>query len=333
MGRLIATARERFPVEDRYYKVLATVIFALLVVIVFTGAAVRVTGSGLGCPTWPKCTHSTVYTNSFAAPGLIEFGNRVITALITLAVVAGVVGAVLRRTFRWDLFWYALACFAGVVAQAVIGGLSVIYHLAPGFVMGHYVLSMIVIIAGYGLYWRAISEPYVDVPGGDFATVVATRALFVLGGAAIVLGTAATAAGPHAGGAGTNDVVTRLYFKGSDTLDWTIHVHGYVVTAFGLASIAMWWFARRREAIPELRRTYTRLCVLLALQGALGIVQYETHLPEGVVWVHVILATLTWVGLVRAWAYAGPLPARSPDAELTPRSARRPAPRASASPR
>jgi cytochrome c oxidase assembly protein subunit 15 len=183
---------------------------------------------------------------------------------------------------------------------------------------------MITIIVAYGLYWRAQKDPWTDPVVERPRTVLATRALLVLGGIAVAAGTAATAAGPHSGGAGTGDVVTRLYFKGDDTLDWIIHAHGYLVTLLGLASIATWFYARRQGAAPELRRTLTVLCLLLAFQGALGIVQYQLELPESLVWAHVLLATLTWVGLVRAWAFAGPLPRarRGDEADQTGRTAR-----------
>jgi cytochrome c oxidase assembly protein subunit 15 len=313
--------QDRLPeITPERYARLAAVVFALFVVIVFTGAAVRVTGSGLGCPTWPKCTEATFYSTTTHAPELIEFGNRVITTLISIVVVLGVVAAALRRPFRRDLLVLSVLCFLGVVVQAVIGGLSVLYHLAPGWVMGHYGVSMITIIAAYGLYWRARREPWDDPVVADRVTIWATRGLLVLGGVAVFAGTAATAAGPHGGGAGTGDVVTRLYFKGDHTLDWIIHAHGYLVTALGIAAIATWFLARRRRSPRELQATLTRLCLLLAAQGALGILQYQLHLPKGLVWVHVILATLTWVGLVRAWGFAGPLPARAAQSALTART-------------
>ena len=307
-------------VGPKRFAQLASLIFATFVVIVFTGSAVRVTGSGLGCPTWPKCSEETYYAETTHAPVLIEFGNRVITVVISVIVIAGLLAARRRRPFRRDLVVLSALCVFGVGLQAVIGGLSVLYHLAPGFVMGHYALSMITIIVAYGLWWRSRKDPWSDPPVEDRQTVWATRALLALGGLAVAAGTAATAAGPHSGGAGTGDVVTRLYFKGDDTLDWVIHAHGYIVTVFGLAAVATWVLARRRGAGRDLQRTLTILCLLLAFQGVLGIVQYQLELPESLVWAHVILATLTWVGLVRAWAFAGPLPKKG--AEPPQRTAR-----------
>lgn len=304
---MLTRVRDRFPVSPRRFRQVAALILGLLVVIVFTGAAVRVTGSGLGCPTWPKCTEETIYTESTSAPSLIEFGNRVITVVISLAVVAGILMALLRKPFRRDLLAFSVLVLAGVLAQAVLGGLSVLYHLAPGFIMGHYGLSMLVIIAGYGLWWRAREDPYEDPVRNPRDVILGARGLLALGGVAVFLGTASTAAGPHAGGSGTNDVVTRLYFKGSDTLSFLVTVHGVAVTLLGFAAVGLWWLARRSGAQADVRTILTRLCLLLALQGVLGIVQYQLELPNSLVWIHVILATLTWVGLVRLWAAAGPI--------------------------
>ena len=112
----------------------------------------------------------------------------------------------------------------------------------------------------------------------------------------IFAGTAATAAGPHAGGEGTGDVVHRFTFKGASTVNWLINRHGVLAAALGVLAVATWWLARRREADRELRVRLTRICLLLAAQGVVGIVQFQLNLPAEIVWVHVALATLTWVG-------------------------------------
>jgi cytochrome c oxidase assembly protein subunit 15 len=315
--------RRRLEISPERYRLIANVAVVSLALIVFTGAAVRLTGSGLGCPTWPKCTQDSLHSN-LHTHGLIEFGNRVLSGFVGLAAIAAGLLAFFRKPFRRDLAVIGVLLPLGVVAQAVLGGLSVRYHLKPGFVMGHYALSMVILIACVGLWWRVREEPFVDVPGGDRATVLAVRGLFVLGGFAVLAGTAATAAGPHAGGSGTGDVVNRLTFKGSDTLSFVVHAHSYIVTTWGLATIATWWLARRRNAIPALRTTLTRLALLLALQGVVGIVQYQLELPSELVWIHVVLATLTWVGLIRAYAEAGPLPPRARAAGAAPGDAGRP---------
>ena len=128
---------------------------------------------------------------------------------------------------------------------------------------------------------------------------------------AIAFGTAATAAGPHAGGSGTGNVVARLTWDGANTLSLLVHLHSYVNGLLGALVLAAWWLARTRNAVPELQTVLTRLALLMAAQGVLGILQYQLELPAELVWAHVVMATLTWIGLVRAWALAGPLDGRS----------------------
>jgi cytochrome c oxidase assembly protein subunit 15 len=126
-----------------------------------------------------------------------------------------------------------------------------------------------------------------------------------VGAVTIVIGTAATAAGPHAGGEGTGDVVNRFDFKGASTANWLINRHGTLATALGLLAVATWWLARSRGADAELRARLTRICVLVAAQGVVGIAQFQLDLPAEIVWLHVALATLTWVGLVLAAMQVG----------------------------
>ena len=282
----------------------------------FTGAAVRVTGSGLGCPDWPNCYRDGRLVAELNSHAWIEFGNRMLSGFVALAAVAAGLLAFARKPFRRDLAVLGVLLPLGVIGQAVMGGLTVLYGLAPGWVMAHFGLSMVILIAAGALAWRARpafeeGEP----PAADRTTVRTVWALFVLGGITIFVGTAATAAGPHAGGSGTGDIVNRLNFRGGGTLTWLVNRHGVLAGALGVLAVAVWLLARRRGANRELRTRLTRICLLLAVQGALGIVQYRTKLPSELVWVHVCLAALTWVGIVLAAIQAGSpfrAPARAP---------------------
>lgn len=302
--------RERHPVTPERYEQITKFALALLVLIVFTGAAVRLTGSGLGCPTWPKCTETSVHS-SLTTHGVIEFGNRVLTFLVSAGVIAAALGAYFVVPGRRDLRYLALSLPAGVMVQAIIGGLSVRFKLAPGWVMSHYIVSSILLIWAFDLWWRSKRPAdQVHAVRSDRTTVLLIRSLMVLAGVAIVLGTISTAAGPHAGSSGTGEFVGRFDFWGQETLSRIIHVHGYIVTALGLGTLLAWWRARRSDN-TELTRTLVLTLGLLASQGIIGIAQYQFELPAEMVWVHVALATLTWVGFVHLRAAAGPLPARA----------------------
>src|ERR1700733_7819536 len=287
-----------------------------LTLIVLTGAAVRLTGSGLGCPTWPKC-YGNLYPplNSHA---VIEFGNRVLSVPVVLAAGFAWLAAVRRRPYRRDLVWLGALLPLGVVAQAVLGGFTVKGELDYGWGMGHFALSMLILVAAVVLVWRAINEPPedswsrrpVDAAGGPDATDPAIgRALgwlVPLGSLTIFAGTAATAAGPHAGGS-PGQKINRLDFDGRGTMDFVIHRHAEIAFVFSLAAVLVWWLARRRHVREGVQRPLTVLCVLLALQGIVGLDQYYTHLPTELVWLHVALASGVWVCLLWSACVAGAL--------------------------
>jgi cytochrome c oxidase assembly protein subunit 15 len=290
--------RDRLSLTPRQYSRLALLALTAMTVIVFTGAAVRLTGSGLGCPTWPKCTATHLYT-PLRLHGLIEFSNRTFGAIVTLTALAAVVGARLRRPYRRELFLLALLLPVGVVAQAVLGGLTVLYGLKPEWVAPHFALSMLVLVPAVLLAWRARREPGDAQPiVVDRATARAVRALLPAGALAIAAGTLATAAGPHAGGEGTHDVVQRVTWWGSSTLERLVHYHGTIAMLFGLAAVGTWWLARHRRAPEPVREALTVVCVLVAAQGVVGSAQYAMKLPAERGWVHVVLATLTWLSVV-----------------------------------
>jgi cytochrome c oxidase assembly protein subunit 15 len=323
-----ASLRERtngYTLTPRQYLALAYLALGALTLIVLTGAAVRLTGSGLGCPTWPKC-YGNLYP-PLKTHALIEFSNRLITVPVSLAAGLAWVGALRRRPYRRDLTRLAALLPLGVIGQAVLGGLTVRGKLDYGWVMGHFALSMLILVAAAALAWRAAHEPdrsrgtlasgehprFDQRPRGRDRTLVwLARALVALGALTIFAGTAATAAGPHAGG-NPGERINRLDFDGRGTMDFVIHRHGEIAFPFGLLAVLVWWLARRRAADPLMRRCTTVLCVLLALQGAVGLDQYETHLPTELVWVHVVLACGCWLAALWTAYAAGRLPERLPE--------------------
>jgi cytochrome c oxidase assembly protein subunit 15 len=302
-------------ISPRAYTRVALSALVLNAVIVLTGAAVRLTGSGLGCTNWPKCTD-----DSYIAPldlhSWIEFGNRLITGVVGLPCLLAFFLAFRRRPFRRDLLLLSVLLPLGVLAQAILGGITVLTDLRAEIVMGHFLLSMALLGAAVALWWRARSERSERADAQPRKVVLATRALVPLGLLAITAGTFASAAGPHSGGDGTNDVVPRLTVFGTNTLDTLIHWHGRTGTLLGLATLGAWYLARKHGASPVLKRALTTIALLVASQGVVGFIQYELQLPAGIVWVHIVIATLTWVAILVAVAAAG---------ALAPAEARRPA--------
>jgi heme a synthase len=344
--------RERtsgYTVTPHQYLVTAYAALGALTLIVLSGAAVRLTGSGLGCPDWPRC-YGKPYPplNTHA---LIEFSNRVVTVPVSLAAGLAWLLALRRRPYRRDLAWLGGMLPLGVVGQAVLGGFTVRGALDYGWVMGHFALSMLILLAAVVLAWRAGHEPVAEPPAtvaeppatvavngsapaasgngaarvgtggrsrgarpaGDRTVVLALRGLAAWGALTIFAGTAATAAGPHAGGS-PGQKINRLDFDGHGTMDFVIHRHAEIAAVFGIAAVAVWWLARSRGASRIVHDALTVLCVLLATQGVVGLVQYETKLPTELVWLHVTLACGAWIAVL--WAVcAAERAAPSPVAE------------------
>jgi cytochrome c oxidase assembly protein subunit 15 len=260
-------------------------------VIVVTGGAVRLTASGLGCPTVPKCTDtSMVVTREMGVHAYIEFSNRMLTFVLTAAVVSAVVTA--WRARRRDLRQLSGAMFGGIVVQAVLGAVTVRTGLNPVSVMAHFLLSMVLI---------AVAAYAHDVARGPrtASTLVVRReirigarlAVGVVAGV-LFLGTVVTGTGPHSG---DKNASHRLPFNLSDVT----HAHADLVfVLFGL--IVGLLLALRATGAPEVavRRTVVLLGVALA-QGLIGFTQYLTDLPVALVGVHVLGATLVWIATLR----------------------------------
>lgn len=306
--------RQRLTTTPRRYHQVAAAALILLTLIVFSGAAVRLTGSGLGCEGWPACEKGQIVA-PLQTHAIIEFTNRMFSGIVAIGTIAAGLLAFFRVPPRRDLKILGMLLPLGVVAQAVLGGLSVVYDLKPGFVMGHYALSLVLLVAAWALYWRSkpeFEEGLIEPGAPDRLTMWATRLLLPLGALMVVAGTAATAAGPHAGGSGTGDLVDRLYVKGNDTLSWAVGNHTTIGIVFGVAALAALGIAWYRGASRGLLRALLAVVGLVGVQGLVGAIQYQSKLPAELVWVHVCLATLAWLAILWAWSEAGtPAPAEA----------------------
>jgi cytochrome c oxidase assembly protein subunit 15 len=299
---------DRLTLSLRAYRWVAYGALTTLVLIVLSGAGVRLTGSGLGCPSWPDC--SGTFLPELSSHVWIEYGNRLFSTVVGIACIAAGVLAFRVRPFRPDFVRPALVLAGGVVAQGLLGGLTVALDLSWPVVIAHYLLSMTLLVAGAVLVWRVRRDaPATPAPSADRYITLATRALVAYGGVVIVAGTFATAAGPHAGGAGTGDVVERLDAFGAGTLKTLIHLHGHMATALGVAALGLWVFARVRRTGSPLMSALTVVCLLVAAQGIVGLIQYHNALPATLVWVHASLPAVMWVVLVWSWLAAGSLAA------------------------
>ncbi|MEX2108705.1 MAG: COX15/CtaA family protein [Solirubrobacterales bacterium] len=296
--------RERLKITPRLYANVALVALAALSLIVLTGAAVRLTGSGLGCPDWPKCYGKSVPPLDTHA--VIEYGNRLLTGFVGLAVIAASALAWFRHPFRPHLALFGALLPLGVIGQAILGALVVKFHLAPGLVMLHFILSMLLLDAAFALAWCARYEPWERRRSTDRLGVWAVRALIPLGQLTILAGTIATGSGPHAG-AHEGELVHRFDFQGAGTLEWVVQRHSAMAAIFGLAAIAVWLLLRRPGGDRRALKPLTVVIGLLGLQGLVGGLQWVLELPAEIVWVHIALATTTWLAILWTVATAGRL--------------------------
>jgi len=303
--------KSRLEISPQRYAQVTLVALAALALIVLTGAGVRLTGSGLGCPDWPKCYGGS--TPPLESHAVIEYGNRLLTGFVGFAVIAASVLAFFRRPYRWHLALFGALLPLGVIGQAILGALVVKYHLAPGLVMSHFILSMMLLDAAFALAWCSRYEPWERRRSRDRLSVWSVRALIPLGQLTILAGTIATASGPHAG-AHEGQLVHRFDFEGTGTLEWVVQRHALLATIYGIAAIGVWLLLRRPGADGRALRPLTLVLALLALQGAVGGLQWWLELPAGIVWVHVAIATGNWLAMLWTVAAAGRLEPRSESA-------------------
>jgi cytochrome c oxidase assembly protein subunit 15 len=261
-------------------------------VIVVTGGAVRLTGSGLGCPSWPRCTEgSYVTTEAMGWHGAVEFGNRTLTGVVGVLAVACVLLALAATGRSRRRVGLAVLTFAGIPAQIVMGGITVRTHLNPWAVACHFLISIGVIAAAYQL-WVAAGEPDTPVHPIVKPPLRALAALVVgVSAAVLAVGTVVTGSGPHAGDA-------QAHRTGLDPQN-VAQLHTDLVMLLVGLSVALWFALRATRAPRSARRAALDLMVVEAAQGVIGFVQYFTHLPVALVGLHMAGATVVWVAALR----------------------------------
>ena len=281
------------PLTFRRLSIAAAVAMGAIVV---TGAAVRLTGSGLGCPTWPRCTQTSI-ASPLSYHGLVEFGNRVLTTVVGVYVGLVAVAALLRSPRRRDLIWLAWSLVGGFIGQAVIGGLSVLYDLSPPWVMAHFLLSMLMVWAALVLVHRADPAWTPRPPAARRELVLLGRLLVAVAGVVLVLGTVTTGTGPHAGD-GTHHV-RRLGFP----LERVTQLHADAALLLTGLIVATLFAVRLTDVSATVRRRSLWLAGAVVVQIAIGYTQYFLDLPPGVVELHVAGATLLWAATL--WLQLG----------------------------
>jgi cytochrome c oxidase assembly protein subunit 15 len=290
-------------VSPERFRQLAWSAVGWLILIVATGATVRLTGSGLGCPHWPGCEANTLTKfepRSFHS--YVEFSNRVVASLTVLATLVLAVGASRTRMLSRGVKILAWIVFAGTLGQAPLGAITVYYDLNPWLVLTHLLVSLVVL----GLGVVVLLEATRAVRGSSSGLPALARAggivLLAAAGVLVVTGTLATAAGPHPG----STVVRRI-----GSFQPSIALHVRATAAFGIVFLLLAvWAWRERARFPWLLRACAGLLVLLGVQMAIGETQYRTGLPWWLVLIHVTVAAcvFAWtVGLVaRLWRPIAP---------------------------
>jgi cytochrome c oxidase assembly protein subunit 15 len=289
----LAFIADRWTPDPRTVRRAALAALVMSVVIVVTGGAVRLTGSGLGCPTWPTCTDdSLTTTRAMGFHGIIEFGNRLLTYVLCAAVGWAIIAARSEKPWRRGLTRLGWAQFWVVMGNAVLGGIVVLVGLNPYTVAAHFLLST-ALIAIATVMWQRTREGDA-APRPLVGKAVAQLVWFLVAASALLIavGTVVTGAGPHAG---DSSEVERI------PLDWETVSKLHAVLAWIVVTLTFaLWFVLKAVDAPKAPLARTReLFVVLLCQGAIGYVQYFTHLPEALVAAHMLGSTVMWIWVLR----------------------------------
>jgi cytochrome c oxidase assembly protein subunit 15 len=314
----LAFIAQRWTPSPRTLQRAALSAVVMTVVIIVTGGAVRLTGSGLGCDTWPKCTDDSLFaTPEQGIHGAIEFGNRMLTYVLSAAVGWAIVAARSTKPWRRGLTRLGWAQFWIVASNAVLGGITVWMGLNPWTVAGHFIAANALLTVAV-ITWVRTGEgdtpPRPRVPG---PVRKLGWALVALSAVLIVAGTGVTGSGKHAG---DSSDVPRMPFD----YETAAQVHAAFAWIVCVGAVAMFFVLRVVDAPDDVRARARDLLLVLLLQGGIGYVQYFTGVPEVLVGLHMLGSALLWVAVLRLLLSlrerplpVAPVPAQSGDAALT----------------
>ncbi|WP_405879010.1 COX15/CtaA family protein [Streptomyces sp. NBC_01136] len=289
----LALIAERWTPTSRTVQRAALAALVMSVVIVVTGGAVRLTGSGLGCPTWPTCTDDSLTTTSaMGFHGVIEFTNRMLTYVLCAAVGWAIIAARSEKPWRRDLTRLGWAQFWIVMSNAILGGIVVLVGLNPYTVAAHFLLSTALITVATVMWQRTREGSAEPRPLVGKAVQQLVWCLVVAAVVLIAVGTVVTGAGPHAG---DSRDVERM------AVNWETVAKLHAVLAWIVVTLTFaLWFVLKAVDAPKgpLDRTRDLFLILLG-QGVIGYVQYFTGLPEALVGLHMFGSCLVWIGVLR----------------------------------
>ncbi|GGW72906.1 cytochrome b561 [Streptomyces lucensis JCM 4490] len=302
----------RWTPDPRTVQRAALAALVMAVIIVVTGGAVRLTGSGLGCPTWPTCTDdSLTTTRAMGFHGVVEFGNRMLTYVLCAAVGWAIIAARSEKPWRRSLTRLGWAQFWVVMGNAVLGGIVVLVGLNPYTVAAHFLLSSALIALATAMWQRTREGDEAPRPLVGKAVQQLVWFLVTASALLIAVGTVVTGAGPHAG---DSTEVARI------PIDWETVAKLHAVLAWIVVTLTFaLWFVLKAVDAPRgpLGRTRELFLILLA-QGVLGYVQYFTHLPEVLVGLHMLGSCLVWIGTLRVLLSLRERPEAAPGLTGTP---------------
>lgn len=274
----------RLPVAiDRRVRVISWLSLASQILIVGTGGAVRLTGSGLGCPTWPRCTEdSFVATPEMGIHGVIEFGNRLLTFLLIVIAIVAFLFVIRQRSERPDLFRLTLLLGLGIPLQAVVGGITVLSNLNPWVVGLHFIPSaLLAALAGAFVYRVHRGRPATSAVPGWFRRLMHLASVVIA--VTVLVGILTTGSGPHAGdhGAARNGLDPGLL---QHLHSWPGYIAFALVVALVVAAVVL--------RLGRQARYIGAVAAVMLVQIVVGVAQARLGLPELLVGIHMVLAVV-----------------------------------------
>jgi cytochrome c oxidase assembly protein subunit 15 len=281
-------------VPPRWFRTVTLVALIFLAAIIVTGAAVRLTGSGLGCTDWPACTEDQFHAPLEFNP-MVEFVNRLISGLVAVPVLIAAVATLVLKPRRRDLIVPALVLVVGVGASALLGAVVVKQHLAPPFVIAHFLLAMLCVWAATLLYRRAGRPAGTPTALVSPRVVALSRGLFAMTILVLITGTVVTGAGPHGGDENAERIAVDI--------GEVARIHSVTAILFLLLTLVTLWVVQREGAPAQVDQHGRILVGVILVQGAIGYAQYFTGVPAYFVAFHIVGAVAVF--LAALWFYLG----------------------------